>query len=84
MGSRRRGIASDTRLTETMKKILMLSVAIVAVSALSAGAADAKATQDAAASDPAERLKKLNQLKDAGLVTDAEFEAKKAEILSDL
>jgi len=38
----------------------------------------------AAADDPAERLKKLSQLKDAGLVTDEEFETKKAEILSDL
>jgi Short C-terminal domain len=43
-------------------------------------AADAKAAAD----DPAERLKKLSQLKDAGLVTDEEFEAKKAEILADL
>jgi hypothetical protein len=46
--------------------------------------AKAKATQEAAANDPAERLKKLSQLKDAGLVTDEEFETKKAEILSDL
>jgi hypothetical protein len=46
--------------------------------------ADAKAAQEAAANDPAERLKKLSQLKDAGLVSDEEFEAKKAEILSDL
>jgi hypothetical protein len=46
--------------------------------------ADAKAAQEAAANDPTERLKKLSQLKDAGLVTDEEFEAKKAEILADL
>jgi hypothetical protein len=46
--------------------------------------ADAKAAQDAAANDPTERLKKLSQLKDAGLVTDEEFETKKAEILADL
>ena len=46
--------------------------------------ADAKAAQEAAANDPAERLKKLSQLKDAGLVTDEEFETKKAEILADL
>jgi hypothetical protein len=46
--------------------------------------ADAKAAQEAAANDPTERLKKLSQLKDAGLVTDEEFETKKAEILSDL
>jgi hypothetical protein len=46
--------------------------------------ADAKAAQEAAANDPAERLKKLSQLKDAGLVSDEEFETKKAEILSDL
>lgn len=47
-------------------------------------AADAAATQDAPAHDPAERLKKLTQLKDAGLVTDEEFETKKAQILADL
>jgi hypothetical protein len=47
-------------------------------------AADAAATPDAAANDPAERLKKLTQLKDAGLVTDEEFETKKAQILADL
>jgi hypothetical protein len=46
--------------------------------------ADAKAAQEAAANDPTERLKKLSQLKDAGLVTDEEFETKKAEILADL
>ncbi len=45
---------------------------------------EAKAAQDAAANDPVERLKKLSQLKDAGLVTDEEFETKKAEILADL
>jgi hypothetical protein len=46
--------------------------------------ADAQAAQAAAANDPTERLKKLGQLKDAGLVTDEEFETKKAEILADL
>jgi hypothetical protein len=46
--------------------------------------ADAEAAAKVAANDPAERLKKLSQLKDAGLVSDEEFETKKAEILSDL
>ena len=46
MRSRRRGTASETRLSYIMKKILTLSVAIMAVSALSAGAADAKATYE--------------------------------------
>lgn len=46
--------------------------------------AGAEAAQQAAANDPAERLKKLGQLKDAGLITDEEFDAKKAEILADL
>ena len=32
--------------------------------------------------DPAEKLKKLKELKDSGLINDAEYEAKKAEILS--
>ena len=35
----------------------------------------------APAQDPAERLKKLAELRDAGAITDAEFEAKKAEII---
>ena len=46
--------------------------------------ADAEAAAKVAANDPAERLKKLSQLKDAGLVSDEEFESKKAEILADL
>jgi len=46
--------------------------------------ADAEAAAKVAANDPTERLKKLSQLKDAGLVTDEEFETKKAEILADL
>jgi Bacterial PH domain/Short C-terminal domain len=32
--------------------------------------------------DPMEQLKKLGELRDAGVVTDAEFEAKKADLLS--
>jgi Short C-terminal domain len=34
-----------------------------------------------AAQDPAERLKKLSELRDGGAITDEEFEAKKAEII---
>lgn len=34
--------------------------------------------------DAAERLRKLQRLRDDGLVTDAEFEAKRAELLSEL
>jgi hypothetical protein len=45
-----------------------------------AGAADAKPAAD----DPTERLRKLTQMKDAGLINDEEFEAKKKEILADL
>ena len=37
-----------------------------------------------AADDPAERLKKLTQLKDAGLINDDEFAAKKQAILEEL
>lgn len=32
--------------------------------------------------DPAEKLKKLKEMKDSGLINDAEYEAKKAEMLS--
>ena len=46
--------------------------------------ADAEAAAKVAANDPAERLESLSQLKDAGLVSDEEFETKKAEILADL
>jgi len=44
--NRQRGTTSDTKLRLNMKKILTLSVAIMAVSALSATAADAKATYE--------------------------------------
>lgn len=56
------------------------------------GAADAAMRQamanqgatPAAKADPAERLKKLGELKESGVLTDEEFEAKKAEILKEL
>ena len=44
--NRQRGTTSKIRLREIMKRILTLSIAIMAVSALSAGAADAKATYE--------------------------------------
>jgi membrane protease subunit (stomatin/prohibitin family) len=34
--------------------------------------------------DPAEKIKKLGQMKDSGLITQEEFDAKKAEILSEM
>jgi hypothetical protein len=43
-----------------------------------------KADEAKAADDPAERLKKLTQLKDAGLVSDEEYETKRQEILGAL
>ena len=43
---------------------------------------DAKAKQ--AADDPAEKLKKLGQMRDSGLITSEEFDAKKAELLSEM
>jgi cytochrome c553 len=43
---RRRGTTGKLRLREIMKRILTLSIAMMAVSALSAGAADAKATYE--------------------------------------
>jgi hypothetical protein len=36
------------------------------------------------AADPADRLKKLDELRASGVVTDAEFEEKKAQILAEL
>src|SRR5512140_723335 len=44
--NRRQGTDSKIRLREIMKRIVTLSIAIMAVSALSAGAADAKANYD--------------------------------------
>jgi hypothetical protein len=41
-------------------------------------------TGGAAPSDPARRLKQLQEMKDAGLVTDEEYEAKRLEILDAL
>lgn len=46
--------------------------------------AAAPATAATPVSDPAERLRKLQRLRDDGLVSDAEFEAKRAELLSEL
>lgn len=48
------------------------------------GAADAamrQAKENAAAEDPASKLKKLADMRDAGLITSEDFEAKKADIL---
>jgi len=42
------------------------------------------AAGDAATPDKLDTLKKLGELRDAGVLTDAEFEAKKAEILGSL
>ena len=47
-------------------------------------AAAAAAPVAAAAPDPVERLNKLNELRATGVLTDAEFEAKKAEILAQI
>jgi hypothetical protein len=38
----------------------------------------------AAAPDPLDALKRLGELKAAGVITDAEFEAKKAQLLSQI
>ncbi len=44
----------------------------------------APAAAPADANDPAERMKKLSQMRDAGLINAVEFESKKKEILADL
>ena len=71
-----------------------MAVAMQGIQNTYAGTADAAgraylAEKDAAdaakaADDPAARLQKLTQLKDAGLINDDEFAAKKQEILGDL
>jgi membrane protease subunit (stomatin/prohibitin family) len=43
---------------------------------------DAQAKQ--AADDPAAKLKKLGEMKDAGLITADEFDAKKKDLLADM
>ena len=51
------------------------------------GAADAAmrdAQAKAKAEDPAEKIKKLQQMKDSGLIDEGEFDAKKAEILDSM
>jgi hypothetical protein len=52
----------------------------------SAGAAVATAPPPASApaSDPIEQIKKLGELRSAGILTDAEFEEKKAQLLAQL
>jgi hypothetical protein len=71
-----------------------MAVAMQGIQNTYAGTADAagrayladkeKADAAKAADDPAERLKKLTQLKDAGLVSDEEYETKRQEILGAL
>jgi hypothetical protein len=49
------------------------------------GIADPAAAAPArAAADPLEQIRKLDELRDAGILTDAEFEQKKAELLAQL
>lgn len=42
------------------------------------------AKANAAADDPATKLKKLGEMRDAGLITNEEFEAKKAQLLAEM
>ena len=55
---------------------------VVAVSASGMPPAPTSTVNTSPASNDAARLKKLKELRDAGLITDAEYEKKKAEILS--
>lgn len=43
-----------------------------------------QARANAAAEDPATKIKKLGEMRDAGLITSEEFDAKKAEILEEM
>lgn len=49
-----------------------------------AAATSPSATPAVAKPDPAERLQKLRELQAAGIISDADFEAQKARILSEL
>ena len=49
---------------------------------MDAGPTPAGALPAAPAPDPMEQLRKLGQLRDAGIVTQEEFDAKKADILA--
>jgi membrane protease subunit (stomatin/prohibitin family) len=42
------------------------------------------AKANAAAEDPAAKLKKLGEMRDSGLINDDEFAAKKAELLAEM
>ena len=48
------------------------------------GGGAAPAAPPAPAADPLDRLKKLDELRTAGVLTDAEFAAKKAELLAEI
>lgn len=48
------------------------------------GIADPMAAPAPTGPDPIEQIRKLDELRDAGILTDAEFEQKKAELLSQL
>ena len=43
-----------------------------------------QAQANAAAEDPAQKLEKLGQMRDSGLITPEEFESKKKEILGSM
>jgi hypothetical protein len=52
------------------------------IAAHQAGGSTAAPSREPAAPDPIDQLRKLGELRDAGILTSAEFDAKKAEILA--
>ena len=65
-----------------MRKVVILILTTVILAALLAGGCAKPAPAPASSEDPKQRLKQLKEMLDEGLVTEAEYEAKKTEILA--
>ena len=61
----------------------ILVVVIFLISSLRSRTRDATQEAISSSTDPAQKLKKLQELKESNLTTEAEFQAKKAEILAE-
>lgn len=64
--------------------VIIVVIVLVVRSAAKRGAESAMATPRELPLSPSGRLAQLDQLKSAGQVSDAEYDAKRAQILSDL
>ncbi len=79
-------VVDEFRLEEVIRVVGRIAVpaALTGVAALSVGSGGVVAPEAGGAGDALEQLRKLGDLRAAGVLTDAEFEAKKTELLGRL